>query len=826
MNRGQTKLIFPTLIYLCSFTLYLKCLCPTIYVGDAGELVTASSTLGIPHNPGYPIYSLLGKLFTFIPFGSHAFRLNFLSAFFGAGSVLVVYLIFSSFFKNRSISSIIALVYCSAATLWNVSVSSEVYSLYAFFTSLVILLTVLFHKRGDLRCLFLLVFSASLALANHIAISLILPPLLIPIVQRTIEIKKAGGMNLRKILFTAFILFVVGVSLYLYLPLRASTDPAINWSDTKSFGNLLYHLTLTEHRTVALSRFSWDKALERSKELAIFILDQFPPWVSLLLILFFIVGLFRLLECPQIMLMMLLIIVLNFFYILFFNDVPLNVTGFGFPSYIAISFVVLGGVFWSLKKLSERANPFVSEAGVLMLLILVFLSGGVYNYHPNNRKDNYCAYDFIRNMMLTPRKGSALFVDGDNQTFLSLYSQAVEGFREDLRLYSFASSGCRSLAGFEGFIYSRRNGVFRPEEIDRRIRQTEVYYSADPMNLKHTKLLLQIAGVLYRAVEKNEPALDRDIWKYQTEDCFLDQKIYRDILTRELTSKYYLRKGAFEYLMGNVKEAEEYLNFATEEGRDIYFILYEIALQYIKMGVGDRAITSLTKSIKLKGDFIKAYLSLSDLYKSKGLYSQAIEVLSKAYTLHPTDRSLLRELGETLNEMGEFEKARIFINKSIDVVPEDPINYYNLGNSYLGLGNCDEAIRSYKLAISMGAKALEVFNNLGNALKACGDYYGAASKYKAALSIDPEYVPAMNNLGLVYTKLKRFDLAAELYKKALELAPDIAGIYCNLGTLYNDYLGDPGKAEYYWERYIALAPDTQQAGVISAKLTEIRLKKK
>jgi hypothetical protein len=49
--------------------------CPTIYVGDSGELVAAVDTLGIPHPSGYPLYVLLGKLWTpLLPVGSVAHR--------------------------------------------------------------------------------------------------------------------------------------------------------------------------------------------------------------------------------------------------------------------------------------------------------------------------------------------------------------------------------------------------------------------------------------------------------------------------------------------------------------------------------------------------------------------------------------------------------------------------------------------------------------------------------------------------------------------------------------------------------------------------------
>ena len=55
------------------FAVYALGACRSIYVGDSGELVTAAHVLGVPHPTGYPLYVLLGKLWTLlVPFGSVA----------------------------------------------------------------------------------------------------------------------------------------------------------------------------------------------------------------------------------------------------------------------------------------------------------------------------------------------------------------------------------------------------------------------------------------------------------------------------------------------------------------------------------------------------------------------------------------------------------------------------------------------------------------------------------------------------------------------------------------------------------------------------------
>ena len=68
-------IIFVTLI------VYVLGACPTIYVGDSGELVAAVHLLGIPHPSGYPLYVLLGKIWTLLlPVGSIAYRMSVFSS--------------------------------------------------------------------------------------------------------------------------------------------------------------------------------------------------------------------------------------------------------------------------------------------------------------------------------------------------------------------------------------------------------------------------------------------------------------------------------------------------------------------------------------------------------------------------------------------------------------------------------------------------------------------------------------------------------------------------------------------------------------------------
>src|SRR5262245_20285996 len=74
------------------FVIFALGACPTIYVGDSGELVAAVHGLGIPHPPGSPLYVLAGKLWTLLPpVGSIAYRMSLFSAACAAAACAILY---------------------------------------------------------------------------------------------------------------------------------------------------------------------------------------------------------------------------------------------------------------------------------------------------------------------------------------------------------------------------------------------------------------------------------------------------------------------------------------------------------------------------------------------------------------------------------------------------------------------------------------------------------------------------------------------------------------------------------------------------------------
>lgn len=77
---------------LVSFGLYLRTLQPGLLPNDSAEFQVLAYTLDHAHTTGYHVYLVLAKLFTFLPVGEIAYRVNLFSAFMGGLTVALVYL--------------------------------------------------------------------------------------------------------------------------------------------------------------------------------------------------------------------------------------------------------------------------------------------------------------------------------------------------------------------------------------------------------------------------------------------------------------------------------------------------------------------------------------------------------------------------------------------------------------------------------------------------------------------------------------------------------------------------------------------------------------
>ena len=100
--------------------LYARTMAPSIGgMIDSEELQHAAYELGLAHQTGYPLYLLLGKVWTLVfPFGDIAFRMNWFSAVWAVGTVALTFTILLRLTNHRIASVLGALILATAKPFW------------------------------------------------------------------------------------------------------------------------------------------------------------------------------------------------------------------------------------------------------------------------------------------------------------------------------------------------------------------------------------------------------------------------------------------------------------------------------------------------------------------------------------------------------------------------------------------------------------------------------------------------------------------------------------------------------------------------------------
>jgi hypothetical protein len=245
-------------VFAVALAVYVRTLAPGLPWGDAGELIAAAHGLGLPHPPGSPLYLLLAKLATLVPVGTVAVRVNCLSALAAAALVTVLYRLirellrggvdggqppgFPRTFLADASAAGAALGFAATPTFWWYAVVTEVYTLQLLLAGLIIASSLRWLRTGEESSLRLAWLLAGLALAVHPNTVVVLPGL-----GYLSWAARRRGWSRRALLKTACLL-LPGLALYLYVPIRALAEPAMNWGFPKTAGEILAYLTAAQYR--------------------------------------------------------------------------------------------------------------------------------------------------------------------------------------------------------------------------------------------------------------------------------------------------------------------------------------------------------------------------------------------------------------------------------------------------------------------------------------------------------------------------------------------------------------------------------------------------
>lgn len=447
---------------IVSFIIYTFTIAPSVIEIDTGELATVQITLGIAHPTGYPLYTMIGYLFSLIPLPfTKIFQLNLLAAIYCSLSVSVFTyssklildnLIYFKLVKRAKekgkkkkqnekqtqsvntetllddftkIISVLSggLFLAISKTFWFQSTSVEVYSLHLLLITLIVLFLIkafIFAKNDKQIDKHWLLFSIALALgfSNHMTTILILPGVaFLYFYQNRFNIK-----SIKQIGFMLLFFFPILILFYAYLPFRASQNPLMNWGNPIDLERIIRHISGHQYQVWLFS--STEAAAKQFNYFWNNIFSEFHFALFIALAGFLI----SLIKYRKFFLFNLIVFTSTVLYSINYdiNDID----SYFLLAYISIGFFIVFGVAEII--LFARKNK-LSPALPIILMIL-FAGIQIYStYDTVNQKENYTYENYTKALLNSVPKNSIVFsYQWDYFISASYYFQNVENFRKDV----------------------------------------------------------------------------------------------------------------------------------------------------------------------------------------------------------------------------------------------------------------------------------------------------------------------------------------------------------------------------------------------------------
>ncbi len=644
-------------LFLAVFGVYLYTMNPSVSVGDSGEFISSCHTLSLPHAPSYPLFSLLGKCsLTLFPMAHPAYRINLLSLLFGWGSAFLIYLFSLELSRSRAVAVIVAGCFAFSNVLWEHSLSVEVFTLNSFFSLLI--LVAYYRERGFNTLLKRTVqasFLLGLGLGNHHTLVFVALPIA---VSWFLDLTASGQNGWQLITFTfkklplLFFFFLIGFSVYVYLPVRSLRNPPIDWSNPENLGNFIRVIRRADYGSFSLTL---GNKMERNLPNALRQIERYlrrsaHDFTPLGVFLAF-CGWFVWFKGNRATAIPLFIyFVASGVGFLILGNLPLDAQSEGvLPRfYIAPAIAQCLAVGMLFSWLSQRVGQTAFWCAAGLPLFLLTLHPGYQRYS----REDFVAYDYGRNLLRSLPAKAVLFMDGGDDTFYTLaYFSMVESRRLDLELHDRGGLIYRNPYGPDFRQISKEAKALRRKAVESSfLGLRPLYYATfDLSALPETKLAQR--GLLYEAVPKNQVQLERSLDLspfYALRGIFshYPQMPYR---VRALIPVY-----TFMRLLNPQTALTDFI-YAAHYGTDIVWLVTNLEWEMSK------------RAYALVGS---ENLSLAEQW-----YQEVLK-------LNPKSDSSYANLGVLAEKRNENSLAESYYLQAVSLNPQSTEAYYNLGVLY------------------------------------------------------------------------------------------------------------------------------------------------
>ncbi|MBE3092178.1 MAG: DUF2723 domain-containing protein [Chloroflexi bacterium] len=214
--------------------IYILTLEPKLVGGDTGWYANQIPEMTLMVPTGYPTFSMFLKLFTYLPIGDLAYRLNLFSAIFGALTILFLFLAINKLVKNEFTSFISSMIFAFIVPFWSVANRLEFDTLNTFFIILLIFSAIVYSENKTRKYLYFFFFCLGLSLTNHPLTFFIVPAIALYVIIINPRIFKSV-----KAIFISAIFFILPLLSYFYLLIRSLQG----FGEVNTLLRLFYYVT-------------------------------------------------------------------------------------------------------------------------------------------------------------------------------------------------------------------------------------------------------------------------------------------------------------------------------------------------------------------------------------------------------------------------------------------------------------------------------------------------------------------------------------------------------------------------------------------------------
>jgi len=448
-NLFSKPYIAAILLFIIILIVYIFTANPDVTYTDNGELAAACTVLGIAHPTGYPLFTLLGHLWSLIPFSfSKIYSLNLFAAILTAlSSVALFYtsilVLSNAKFRNKQIiegsqkrkrhieisyqsldltllnqiiiSLAISLTYGFAQTIWEQANSLEVYSLQLLLMNLVIFFALKAYFSVSKIYYIVTAFLLGLSLSNHMTGILLLPAILW---LYFLDEKRKFRITADKLKFFLFLLIplLIGLSLYIYLPVRSAMLPPVNWGWVhRGFNKFMYHISGGQYQV-----WMFSGAGVIFKNLGkFFSLLPYQFGIFGLILAFW--GIIKVWKSSDLFWFLILLIIANLFY-------TLNYSIFDIDPYFSLSFI-------ALLIFAVIGTAFIIRNNLKLIYVIALIPVFEFflNFKNCDHSQDRMVAEYTKNV-LASMEPNAILISAQWDYFVGpfMYEQIVEHKRSDV----------------------------------------------------------------------------------------------------------------------------------------------------------------------------------------------------------------------------------------------------------------------------------------------------------------------------------------------------------------------------------------------------------